>query len=125
MVQATAGDPTPAIAAPVILYLNIERFRGIKALPWYPAAGVNVILGGGDVGKTTILDAIAILLAPTNATAVSDTDYYRRDIDAGFLIEAVMSLSLGIWPTVRPQLLPFCNAVRNAVDLPDIEDLDP
>jgi putative ATP-dependent endonuclease of OLD family len=92
VLQATTGDPTPTAAAPVILHLNIERFRGIQALSWYPAAGVNVILGGGDVGKTTILDAIALLLAPTNTTAVSDTDYYRREIDAGFLIEAVMFL---------------------------------
>lgn len=87
-----ARPTSPAIAAPVIRYLNIERFRGIKALSWHPAPGVNVILGGGDVGKTTILDAIALLLAPTNATAVSDTDYFRRDIEAGFVIEAVLSL---------------------------------
>jgi putative ATP-dependent endonuclease of OLD family len=102
--QASAGASAPAIAAPVILYLNIERFRGIKALPWYPAAGVNVILGGGDVGKTTILDAIALLLAPTNATAVSGTDYFRRDIDAGFLIEALLSLpsSTGISDLTKP-----------------------
>jgi putative ATP-dependent endonuclease of OLD family len=122
VVQATAGDPTPAIAAPVILYLNIERFRGIKTLPWYPAAGVNVILGGGDVGKTTILDAIALLLAPTNATAVSDTDYYRRDIDAGFLIEAVMSLppSTGISDLTKPAW-PWHWDGKNAV-VPSMED---
>jgi len=44
---------------PLILRLTIERFRGIETLIWYPEPGVNVILGGGDVGKTTILDAIA------------------------------------------------------------------
>ena len=42
-------------SAPTIYQLVIERFRGIKALSWRPARGVNVILGGGDVGKTTIL----------------------------------------------------------------------
>jgi hypothetical protein len=30
---------------------------------------------------------------------------------------------LGLWPALRPQLLPFCNAVRVAVGLPEIEDL--
>jgi putative ATP-dependent endonuclease of OLD family len=53
---------------------------------------VNVILGGGDVGKTTILDAIGLLLSPTNSANLADTDYHRRDIEAGFVIEAIMSL---------------------------------
>jgi putative ATP-dependent endonuclease of the OLD family len=57
-----------------------------------PRPGVNVILGGGDVGKTTILDTIAVLLAPTNAASVSDSDYFRRDIDGGFVIKAVLSM---------------------------------
>ena len=70
----------------------IERFRGIKALSWHPSKGVNVILGGGDVGKTTILDAIALLFSPTNPTNLSDTDYHARDESAGFVIEAVVAL---------------------------------
>ena len=80
------------LAAPTIYHLSIERFRGIKALSWHPGKGVNLILGGGDVGKTTILDAIALLLSPTNATVVADTDYHDRDDDAGFSIEAVIAL---------------------------------
>ena len=75
-----------------IYRLAIRRFRGIKDLSWHPAANVNVILGGGDTGKTTILDAIGLLLSPTNATALSESDYYRRDIDAEFAIEAVLAL---------------------------------
>ncbi len=80
------------MSAPTVYHLTIERFRGIKALSWYPGRGVNVILGGGDVGKTTILDAIGLLLSPTNLTTLSDTDYYRRDIEACFVIEAVLAL---------------------------------
>lgn len=76
----------------VIKRLIIERFRGIRSLTWNPGPGVNVILGGGDVGKTTILDAIALLLSPTNATAVTDSDYWQREKDTEFSIEAVMSL---------------------------------
>lgn len=76
----------------------------IKDLSWHPARGVNVILGGGDVGKTTILDAIGLLLSPTNATSLSDTDYHARDISAGFAIEAVVALppSSGINYQVKP-----------------------
>ena len=57
-----------------------------------PAPGVNIMLGGGDAGKTTILEAIALLLSPTNPTTLADTDYYGRNIAEGFAIEAIMSL---------------------------------
>jgi putative ATP-dependent endonuclease of OLD family len=77
---------------PTIRRLSIERFRGIAALTWRPAAGVNLVLGGGDVGKTTILEAVSLLLSPTNAGVLSDTDYHARDVTAEFVIEAVMSL---------------------------------
>jgi putative ATP-dependent endonuclease of OLD family len=78
--------------APTIYRLTIERFRGVKTLEWHPSAGMNVILGGGDVGKTTILDAIGLLLSPTNAATLSDADYHQREFKAGFTIEAVMWL---------------------------------
>ena len=78
--------------AATILKLTIERFRGIEALEWNPAAGVNIILGGGDVGKTTILDAIALLLSPSNSVVLSEADYWRRRVDAEFVIQAVMAL---------------------------------
>ena len=64
--------------APIIYRLSIERFRCIKTFTWHPAKGVNVILGGGDVGKTTILDAIALLLSPANPATLSDTEYHAR-----------------------------------------------
>src|SRR5882762_7788650 len=84
---------TTAASAPIIRRLSIKRFRSIESMTWLPAPGVNVILGGGDVGKTTILDAIALLLSPTNTTVLSEADYWRREVDdEGFCIEAVMSL---------------------------------
>jgi len=80
------------MSAPVIYYLAIQRFRCIKTLSLRPDKGLNLILGGGDVGKTTILDAIGLLLSPTNPTTLSDTDYHARNIEAGFAIEAIVSL---------------------------------
>src|SRR5437762_7781112 len=79
------------MASPTIRRLRISRFRGIAELEWLPGAGTNIILGGGDVGKTTLLDAIGLLLNPTNSATLSDVDYHRRDL-SGFTIEAVMSL---------------------------------
>lgn len=91
-------------SASIIVSLKIDRFRGIKTLTWLPASGVNVILGGGDVGKTTILDAIALLLSPTNPATLSDTDYYARNLEAGFVIEAVLALppTTGINNQIKP-----------------------
>jgi putative ATP-dependent endonuclease of OLD family len=79
-------------AAALIRKLTIERFRCVEHLVWHPEPGVNVILGGGDVGKTAVLDAVTMLLSPTNTGVLSDTDYWCRDVERGFCIEAVMSL---------------------------------
>jgi putative ATP-dependent endonuclease of OLD family len=78
--------------APIIYRLRIEGFRGIKSLEWHPRPGMNIVLGGGDVGKTTLLDAIGLLLSPTNPPTLPDFEYYRRDLTPGFTIEAVMHL---------------------------------
>ena len=56
---------------PVIRQLRIERFRGIKQLNWHPAAGLNVVLGGGNAGKTTILEAIGLPLTFRQATEMA------------------------------------------------------
>lgn len=75
-----------------ICKITIQRFRGIHSLQWLPAAGMNVLLGGGDVGKTTVLDAIALLLSPSNTAVISEADYWARDSAQEFVIEAVMAL---------------------------------
>jgi putative ATP-dependent endonuclease of OLD family len=81
------------MAISAIYRLAISRFRGINDFVWRPATGTNVILGGGDVGKTTILDAIGLLLNPTNFTTLSDFDYFGRKVDEGFSIEATIALA--------------------------------
>jgi predicted ATP-dependent endonuclease of OLD family len=49
--------------APAIYALTIERFRDITFLKLKPSRGVNFIIGGSDVGKTTILEVITLLLS--------------------------------------------------------------
>lgn len=78
--------------AAFIRQLSIWRFRGIKGLKWNPADGMNVILGGGDVGKTTLLEAVALLLSPSNTLVLSEADYWQRQTDNEFCIRAVLSL---------------------------------
>lgn len=72
--------------------LHIARFRGIRELTWRPAPGLNLLLGGGNVGKTTILEAIGLLLSPTTSYTLMDSDYVGRRVEDEFLVEAVMTL---------------------------------
>ena len=75
-----------------IRQLKMLRFRGFEDLRWRPSHGLNLILGGGDVGKSTVLDAISLLLAPTNSYVVTEADYFNRRVADEFEIEAVIVL---------------------------------
>ena len=52
-----------------------------------------------------MLDAIGLLLSPSNATTVSEVDYWRRDNSVEFSIEAVLSFPEGIEPNTFSILL--------------------
>lgn len=72
---------------PVLRRLRIQRYRGLEEFVWNPGPRLNVLLGGGDVGKTTVLDAIALLLSPSSSVQVGEADFYRRETDRGLSIE--------------------------------------
>jgi putative ATP-dependent endonuclease of OLD family len=78
--------------ASIIRRLVISRFRGIEEFDWLPTSGTNLILGGGDVGKTTVLEAVGLLLSPSNSAVVTEADYWLRDSSKDFVIEATMHL---------------------------------
>lgn len=59
-----------------IVALRVYNFRGIRELSWFPNQGVNCLLGPGDSGKTTILDAIDLLLAERQNVTFDDLDFY-------------------------------------------------
>lgn len=54
----------------------INNFRGIKRLAWFPNPGLNCLIGPGDGGKTTVLDAIELLLAERHTVTFDDLDFY-------------------------------------------------
>ena len=72
--------------------LTISNFRGITSLSWKPNPKFNVIVGGGDNGKTTVLDALALLFSPSNAFVLSESDYWLNNTEQEFCIEAVVYL---------------------------------
>lgn len=56
--------------------LEIRNFRSIKTLNWAPAPGINCLIGPGDSGKSTILDAIDLCLGARRSIGIADTDFY-------------------------------------------------
>lgn len=70
--------------------LTIERFRGVEHLEWQPPGRVNCLIGPGDAGKSTVLSAIELVLDPRPSPTPSEYDYYRRRVEAGFEITAVL-----------------------------------
>jgi putative ATP-dependent endonuclease of the OLD family len=42
--------------------VEIQNFRSIKEFIWFPTAGINCLVGSGDSGKSSILDAIDFCL---------------------------------------------------------------
>lgn len=123
----TAGSPdTAPEAGAAILRLKIERFRGFKNFDWRPEPGLNVVLGAGDAGKTTLLEAIGLLLNPSNATLLTDNDYWRRDRTDGFFIGAVISLPISTGVNTQAQLnLPWEWDGRKACKPHETEDGSP
>lgn len=59
--------------------LTIENFRGVKSFSQFFDHGLNGIIGAGDSGKTTILDALTVLFHPNWMVNLSDNDFYQGD----------------------------------------------
>lgn len=87
-----------------ILKLKILNFRGVQELDWHPSVGMNFILGGGDTGKTTVLEAVDLLFSPSTSFNVSETDYWMRDTETGFSIEAIVRLSEKVEINTQPNM---------------------
>lgn len=74
--------------------VEVRNFRALKSLDWYPNEGVNCLIGPGDSGKTSILDAIDLCLSARRNLAILDTDFFELDVNKNICI----SLTLGDLP---------------------------
>lgn len=63
-----------------IRLVEIQNFRGIKRLSWAPSEGINCLIGPGDSGKTSILDAIEACMSVRRNIEFSDADFYEMDV---------------------------------------------
>lgn len=64
-----------------IRHIDIRNFRCIQALSWFPSAGLNCLIGPGDSGKSSILDAIDYCLGARRSIQFSDADFYRLNVE--------------------------------------------
>lgn len=75
---------------PRIRKIEIKHFRGIQELTWFPAAGINCLIGPGDSGKSTILDAIDFCLAARRNIQFADADFYQLDVETPITISVTL-----------------------------------
>lgn len=62
-----------------IRIIEISNFRAIKGLRWLPGPGVNCLIGPGDSGKSSILEAIDLCLGARRSVTFSDADFHLLD----------------------------------------------
>ncbi|WP_431284499.1 ATP-dependent nuclease [Humitalea sp. 24SJ18S-53] len=65
----------------LIRLIEIENFRSVKALKWQPCEGINCLVGPGDSGKSTVLDAIDYCIGARRSLQVTDADFAALDIE--------------------------------------------
>lgn len=63
----------------LVRVLEIENFRAVKALRWLPGEGINCLIGPGDSGKSTILDAVDLCLGARRSLSFTDADFHALD----------------------------------------------
>jgi putative ATP-dependent endonuclease of the OLD family len=70
--------------------LEIRNFRSIRKLDWIPDEGINCLIGPGDSGKSTVIDAIDLCLGSRRTITIYDTDFPDLTVDAPISITATI-----------------------------------
>ena len=65
---------------PRIRKIEIANFRGIQQFSWLPSAGINCLIGPGDSGKSSVLDAIDLCLGARRTAQFTDADFHTLDV---------------------------------------------
>ena len=76
---------------PRIRKIEVANFRGIEQFSWLPSEGINCLIGPGDSGKSSVLDAIDLCLGARRTVQLSDADFHNLDVNKPIRI----SLAIG------------------------------
>jgi len=77
--------------AVIVRRLRIRNFRGIKSCDWSIDHRLVALVGAGDSAKTTLLDAMGLVLSPNYNPQFTDADFYAFDSSEPITIEAVVT----------------------------------
>jgi putative ATP-dependent endonuclease of OLD family len=70
--------------------VEINNFRVIKKLIWHPSNGINCLIGCGDSGKSSVLDAIDLCIGARKNWSICDADFYQLDIENSIKISVTI-----------------------------------
>lgn len=70
--------------------VEIRNFRGINELVWSPADGLNCLIGPGDSGKSSTLDAIDFCLGARRSIQFTDADFHKLDVETPISISVTL-----------------------------------
>ena len=74
----------------LIRAIEIKNFRSVKALKWLPRGGINCLIGPGDSGKSTVLDAIDYCIGARRSLQLTDADFCALDVDRPIRISVTL-----------------------------------
>lgn len=71
--------------------VELRNFRAVQSLDWCPSSAVNCLIGPGDSGKSTIIEAIDYCLGARRNMAIVDTDFHGLDVTKRISIAVTLS----------------------------------
>ncbi|MCB4767290.1 AAA family ATPase [Ancylobacter sp. Lp-2] len=101
-----------------IRHIGISNFRCIENLDWFPAAGINCLIGSGDTGKSSILDAIDYCLGARRTVQFTDADFHGLEVTTPIAVAITigdLSDALKSMDTYGPFVRSF-DAANGAID---------
>ncbi|TCN84230.1 ATP-dependent nuclease [Shewanella fodinae] len=74
----------------LIRHIEVRNFRSISHIEWWTKPGLNCLIGPGDSGKSTLLDAIDLALGARRSYPFTDADFHLMDTSKP--IEIILTL---------------------------------
>lgn len=74
-----------------IRHIEIKNFRAINSFEWWPNPGINCLIGPGDSGKSTVIDAIDLCLGPRRTKEFADSDFHKLNTSEPIQIKVTVS----------------------------------
>lgn len=104
-----------------IRHIDIRNFRCIQQMSWLPSAGLNCLIGPGDAGKSSILDAIDLCLGARRSVTFSDADFYKLDVDTPITV----TITVGELDDALKSIETYGNYVRSFDSLTGVIEDEP